>query len=372
MATPLTYLMEGSRIFLSSWKHRLNPKMYEGTAEDICRQIVKDCWNGTYFQTSTGNFSQFWTRDFGWCTQSLLSLGYDQEVHKTLRYALNRFMKYNAVTSTITPQGKPYNFPKQAVDSLPWLIHSIKASKFTYYPYKGFLNKQIHAFFETFVNPHTGLIKPELYVSSMKDFAKRKSSCYDNCMVARLAKDIEKLGLDNPFKEFNYPSLIKRHFWSGTYFYDDLTKKDYIAGDANIFPIRNKISTESINGCSTKGNESLTRHLCRLHVMHLFNKVFRRKSVVISAKRIEHVFTAHTMKPCKKILLGVRKSVPRMHTTRHRRWWSINGIRLLRTFWVKRINLFLFPKCFQSCFNSTKIIRCYSRVHHKKRSQKWL
>ncbi len=236
MATPLTYLAEGSRIFLTSWKHRIAPKKYEGNASEICQQIVKECWNGSFFQTSTGHFSQFWTRDFGWCTQSLLSLGYEVEVHKTIRYALHRFMKHEGITTTITPQGRPYNFPKHAVDSLPWLVHSIKVSKFTYYPFKSFLNKQIHAFFETFINPHTGLVKPELYVSSMKDFAKRKSSCYDNCMVARLAQDVEKLGLDNPFKEFNYPSLIKRHFWNGNYFYDDLTKKEYAAGDANIFP----------------------------------------------------------------------------------------------------------------------------------------
>ena len=133
-----TYLGEGARIFLNSWKSRLFPKEYPGDAESICREIVKECWNGKFFQTSTTNFKQFWSRDFGWCTASLLKLNYESQVHQTLKYALNRFQQYNKITTTITPQGKLYDFPTFAVDSLPWLIHSIKISNFPYYDYKIF------------------------------------------------------------------------------------------------------------------------------------------------------------------------------------------------------------------------------------------
>ena len=94
MASVIDYLTQGSRIFLTSLKNRFFRKKYKGTAEQICRQIVKDCYNGRYFQTSTQNFRQFWTRDFGWCTASLLKLGYQKEVAQTIRYALNRFKKY--------------------------------------------------------------------------------------------------------------------------------------------------------------------------------------------------------------------------------------------------------------------------------------
>lgn len=236
MATFLDYFTEGTRIFISSIKNRLLPKKYDGDAEQICKQIVEDCWNGRFFQTSTTNFKQFWSRDFGWCTASLLKLKYEREVHQTIRYALNRFKKYKRITTTISPGGRPYDFPTMAVDSLPWLIHSIKISKFPYHSHKAFLNKEIKKFFNKAINPHTGLVKPEVHFSSMKDFAVRKSSCYDNCMVAMLAKDLEKLKLFNPFQKYNYPSLIKRHFWNGEFFYDDLTKQDYVAGDANIFP----------------------------------------------------------------------------------------------------------------------------------------
>ncbi len=236
MTNPVYYLTQGARIFASSWKNRFFQKKYSGSAEEICRQIVKNCWNGRFFQASTGNFRQFWTRDFGWCVKSLMELGYKKEVHQTLRYALNRFQKYKEITTTITPGGRPFDFPTYAADSLPWLIRSIKVSAFPHLLYQKFLNQEIKKYYELVINKDIGLVKPEAHFSSIKDFARRKSSCYDNCMAAMLAKDLSGMKLENPFGKFNYPELIQRHFWNGRYFHDDLSKKDYVAGDANIFP----------------------------------------------------------------------------------------------------------------------------------------
>jgi hypothetical protein len=104
MTSPTEYLSQGSRIFLSSFRNRIKPTKYQGNAKSICHQIIKDCWNGRFFQTSTTNFPQFWTRDFGWCVESLLQLKYEQEVHQTIRYAINRFKTAGKVTTAITPQ----------------------------------------------------------------------------------------------------------------------------------------------------------------------------------------------------------------------------------------------------------------------------
>ncbi len=236
MADSLIYFTEGPRILLSSVKNRFFPRKYDGTAKEICEQVVRDCWNGRYFQASTSNFAQFWTRDFGWCTKSLLQLGYKKEVHQTLRYALNRFQKAGRVTTTITPKGKPFDTPVPAADSLPYLIHSLKISKFPPASYTAFLNREIKRYFNYFIDEETGLIRPGLHVSSMKDLSVRKSSCYDNCLVGLLARDLKGMKLANPFERFNYPELIRRHFWNGKYFYDDLSRKEYVAGDANLFP----------------------------------------------------------------------------------------------------------------------------------------
>ncbi len=245
MASIFDYFTQGSRIFATGWKNKILPKKYSGDAEEICEQIVNDCWNGRYLQTSTTNFPQFWTRDFGWCTKSLLNLQHKDQIHHTLRYALNHFKQHQKVTTTITPGGKPFDFPTFAVDSLPWLIHSIKISKFPYYSFKDFLNKEIQKLYNKVINQHTGLVKPEINFSSIKDFAVRKSSCYDNCLVALLAKDLKGMEhLHNPFEKFSYPELIKRHFWSGEYFYDDLSQQKYVAGDANLFPFALGIITD--------------------------------------------------------------------------------------------------------------------------------
>ena len=278
MPSPLISLTEGTRIFLSSWKQRILPKKYEDSAEEICRQIVKDCWNGRYFQTSTGNFSQFWTRDFGWCTQGLLKLGYQKEVQHTLRYALNRFKDKKRITTTITPRGKPFDFPTAAVDSLPWLLHSIRLAKFSIYDLKGFLNSRVEDFFNHFIDVQTGLVKPDLHVSSMKDLAIRKSSCYDNCMVGMLAQDIAALQLKNPFEKYDYSSLIQRHFWSGEFFHDDLTKKKYVAGDAQVFPFLTGLC---------KNQEMLEKTIKKVQEAGLDNPF----PLKYTAKRNEAVFT---------------------------------------------------------------------------------
>jgi len=236
MTLLLDYLTQGPRIFLSSKQNHFFAKKYSGNAQEICAAIVRDCWNGKYFQTSTGNFAQFWTRDFGWCTSSLVQLGYEKEVHLTLKYALNRFRRSGKIMTSITPSGRPFDFPTYAVDSLPWLIHSIKLSKFSYYTYQDLLNKEIERFYHKVINPNTGLVRTDKSFSSIKDFAIRKSSCYDNCMVAMLARDLQSMSLVNPFTKFDYPGLIKRNFWNGEFFYDDLSQKYYVAGDANTFP----------------------------------------------------------------------------------------------------------------------------------------
>lgn len=252
MPSPLIHLTEGSRIFASSWKQRLFPKKYSGNAREICQQAVKDCWNGRYFQVSPGNFSQFWTRDFGWCTQSLIKLGYQKEVHQTLRYALHRFKQQGKVTTTLTPRGKPYDFPYPAVDSLPWLIHSLVAAKAPVHEHRLFLQQQVKQFIIQFIDLHTGLVKPSLSVSSIKDLAIRKSSCYDNCLVALLAQHLKGLKIETPLQGYDYPSLLLRHFWNGSYFYDDLQQKAYAAGDANLFPFLFRLCTQEMFRSSLK------------------------------------------------------------------------------------------------------------------------
>ncbi len=234
------YLSEGNRIFKRSlYVRKYGFKQYKGNAKEICKQIVKDCWNGKYFQTSKGHFSQFWTRDFGFCTESLMKLGYKKEVRKTLKYALDIFSKHNKITTTITPNEVPYDLPYYAPDSLAYLIRSLRISNSIdlIKKHKDFLNKEINKFFNIVIDRKTGLVRKNKRYSSMKDMSIRKSSCYDNCCAAMLNNELKKIKiLENPLKNYDLKKKIKENFWKTHYFIDDLSGNNLVTGDANVIP----------------------------------------------------------------------------------------------------------------------------------------
>lgn len=226
------------RIFRHSLDRKIRGhKKYRGNAEQICRQTVTDCWNGKFFQTSSGHFSQFYARDFGLCADALLKLGYADEIKKTLAYALGKYEKHGRMAVALTPKGQPFDFPGYAIDTLPFLIHSLKVAKASglVSRHRQLIEREIGRLFHLGIDKDTGLVKRNASFSSMKDYAIRSSSCYDNSMVAMLSKCLKELKLKNPFSGYNYPKLLKDFFWNGSYFLDDFNSK-HVAGDANIFP----------------------------------------------------------------------------------------------------------------------------------------
>jgi hypothetical protein len=245
----LTNFKEGLRIWNSARKLKKGFKQYSGDANSICKNIVDDCWNknDAFFQTSTNNFCQFWSRDFGICAEALVKQGHHEKVFATLDYALARFQKHGRITTTITPDGKPYDFPCYAVDSLPFIIHTIrglpkKPRVMLLNKYKHFLEEEIDFFFQTVYDPETNLVQQK-HFSSMKDYSIRKSSTYDNCVMAMLQRELEELQFHNPLKGLPITQAIQKNLWNGNYFYEDLSKQELITGDANTFPFWTKTFT---------------------------------------------------------------------------------------------------------------------------------
>jgi len=238
MRNLLIDLSEAARIF-KRYRHvkRYGIRYYRGNADQICRQIVDECWNGKYFQTSTGHFCEFYMRDFGWCIDSLLKLGYRKEVIKRLEYALNIYSTHK-LTTTITPAKRCRDVFTYSPDTLAFLIRSLRAAKADKLikKYKKFLIKEIDRFCRIVLDKKTGLVKKHRTFSSIKDYAKRKSSCYDNIMVAVLNDELNRLKFYNPLPKIDYKKLIKEKFWTGEYFLDDLSKNKSVTGDSNVFP----------------------------------------------------------------------------------------------------------------------------------------
>ncbi len=248
----ITIFSEAARMFLRRIRVGFRGiKKYPGNAEQICSQVVRDCFNRekNYFMTSKGHFCEFYARDFGWCTEALLSLGYRKEVVNTLNYALGVFQRYRRIEQSISPSGKPFTFPaaRYSPDALAFIVHSIKLAKATglVKKYKGFLNQEIKEYYELVVDGKTGLVRKDKYFSSIKDYALRQSSCYDNCMTAMLANELEEIkALHNPFKNYDYKKLIIKNFWTGSYFLDDLSGDKRVCGDANFIPFWTGLITD--------------------------------------------------------------------------------------------------------------------------------
>lgn len=220
-------------------------KEYSGSAEQICKQIVRDCWNGTFFQVSVGHFPVFYMRDFGMCVQDLLKLGYKKEVEKTLQFALAVYSRENKISTTISATGKGFDVFSYAPDSLAFLLYSLRTAQATELIeiYRPFLEEQIQYFYDTALDKETGLIRKNRNFSSIKDHAKRQSCCYDNCCAAVIARETALLKLQNPLDGYDYKKIIKKQFWTGEYFRDTIDF-EYVSGDANIFPYWFGIFTE--------------------------------------------------------------------------------------------------------------------------------
>ena len=236
----LIHLSEGLRYFWKSIIRKLfDAKKYSGNAEEICRGVIEDCWNGKYFMNTAGHFHEFWARDFGFTVDSLLKLGYRNRVLRTLEYALNIYKKSHIKTA-INPKGVAFNFPNvYSPDSAAYFFRSLNVAGAhdLIRKNKDFLNNEIEIFFNTVIDKKTGLVKRKRHFSGMRDYYVRDSSCYDNTMVAILADTLNKIKiLKNPFKRFNYPKIIKDYFWTGSYFLNDLSGSTHVSGDANVFP----------------------------------------------------------------------------------------------------------------------------------------
>ena len=209
-------------------------RKYKGSDQEVCRAIIEDCWNGRFFQVSAGHFQTFYARDFSWCAKPLIELGHRQRVESTLRFALENYRRHGRVRVAVTKKGKPFDFPRYAVDSLPSLMRSLRVlgSNELTEEYRGFLEAEVAYFVRKVVGKDGMVIKG--HFSSIRDHYVHESSCYDNTMVAMLSQDLDSLGLKNPLQS-DYPNILKQHFWNKDHFVEE-RGDDVITGESNIFP----------------------------------------------------------------------------------------------------------------------------------------
>lgn len=196
---------------------------FEGDARKICEQIVDQLFEGDFFRTSLGHFNFFWMRDFGTVCQSLVKLGYTEQVHHTLSWALFHYQRAGDVTTCIDKAGNTFNAPaKKGVDSLPWLLHCIVVSDYQLNKMeRHFLEHMLRRYVKTFLDAQHGDLKTMKY-AEMRDAVYYDRSAYAQALIGRMAQCVETLDLKGfPYKPDHYRQVLLDHYWNGRFFKAD-------------------------------------------------------------------------------------------------------------------------------------------------------
>jgi hypothetical protein len=215
---------------------------HPGSAGSIIRACIEACWNGRTFTASPGHFDMFWTRDLSFSVPSLVRLGHGQRVHDSLSYGLDVWARRRShITTTIHYFDRPGDVFEYGVDSLPLLVAALRAAGADdlVERHRPWLQAEIAHYYETVVDPTTGLVRSDRKFSAHRDTVVNRSNAYGNTMVALLAKTIEETGwFASPFERHfdgDYGRLLIEHFWVGDHFRDALGDET-VSGEANIWP----------------------------------------------------------------------------------------------------------------------------------------
>ncbi len=118
--------------------------------------------------------------------------------------------------------------------------------------HRGWLESEIRHFVDRVVDPGTGLVRSDRHYSAHRDTFKNRSTAYANAMVAVLARTVAETGwgpdlLSHHFeaqpgdggsgesRSRDWGSLLRRHFWTGGRFRDQLGTEE-TSGEANVVP----------------------------------------------------------------------------------------------------------------------------------------
>ena len=243
-------------------------RRYPGDAVAILRAGLDDCWSGEYLTASPGHYRQFWMRDTGFAAPSLVRLGgvWPARLHSSLAWAIDIWRgRGSHVTTTINPLLRwPVDVFDYGVDSLPMLLASLQAlarsedaaeasaAEALALRHRDWLESEIRHFVDRVVDPGTGLVRSDRHYSAHRDTFRNRSTAYANAMVAVLARIVAETGwgpelLSHHFdalpgdggsgesRSRDWSSLLRRHFWTGDRFRDQLGT-DETSGEANVVP----------------------------------------------------------------------------------------------------------------------------------------
>lgn len=213
------------------------PRRYPGDARAITRACVDAAWDRDHFTASGGHFRQFWTRDTGFSAVPLVRTGFGARLEASLAWAMDAWAPTGRVTTTIFPGRRPRDIYTLGVDSLPLLLHALRACDASplVERHLGWLGPEIRRYGRAVVDPGTGLVRTDRRFSSHRDTVVTSGNAYANAMVVLLDRVLRETGwASSPVPDGAGERFIAA-FWRGDRFVE-LPDGDEVTGDATVFP----------------------------------------------------------------------------------------------------------------------------------------
>jgi hypothetical protein len=104
--------------------------------------------------------------------------------------------------------------------------------------HQDFLETEVARCFDLCFDPTISLVRTDRHFGSIKDSTLRLSSTYDNTMLALLSRDLDALGLRNPFAGYDIPAAMVQRLWNAAegFWFDDIAQRSVVTGENNTFP----------------------------------------------------------------------------------------------------------------------------------------
>ncbi len=228
------YAASASRVLR---RRLLGPRRYEGDAAAILEGVIEACWAKDHYNASGGHFRQAWTRDLGFAAPSLAKLGYRDRLHAGLGWMLDVWRAQGHVTTTIVGLGWPRDIWTYGADSLPLLLHSLRAAEADdlVAAHVDWLQRDAEDYVRTVVDPVTGLVRDDRTFSTHRDTVRVRSTAYANAMVLLLDRHLRETGwFPSPVPDGAVDRFVEA-FWRGDRFVDR-ADGDEVTGDGTVAP----------------------------------------------------------------------------------------------------------------------------------------
>lgn len=229
-----TYAASAARVLRRRMR---GPRRFGGDAEAICRAVVEACWDGRHYRASGGHFRQAWTRDQGFAADSLARLGHQDRLHASLAWMLEVWRHKGHVTTTIMGRRAARDVWTLGVDSLPLLLHSLRAAAADdlVEQHAEWLAGDVARYARTVLDPATGLVRDDRAFSTHRDTVRCRSNAYANAMVLLLDRHLRETGwLPSPIPRGLLDRFLET-FWRGDHFVDRADTGE-VTGDATVAP----------------------------------------------------------------------------------------------------------------------------------------